>query len=76
MTDPSPEPTVSIEMIAKQRMPLAPDQHLVPQAYPAICPTYTRNILWTIPSRISQATTLLPIYFFALGLGSNAHAEL
>ena len=66
----------SIEMTAEQHMPLVWDQHLALQTYPPIVGPCAKMTLLSIASHISQAAVPLPIYFFVLGPGSSAHAEL
>jgi hypothetical protein len=69
-------PQASTEMIAEQNMPSVLDPRRALQIYSAILGLCAKMILWSSPSHILQATILLPIYFFALGPESNAHAEL
>ena len=69
-------PLSSIEMTAKQHMPLVPDQYSALQTYPAILWPCAKMILLSIPSHISQELIPLPIYLFVLRPESNEHAGL
>src|SRR5438445_13193286 len=66
----------SIETTAKQHMPLVLDRHLAVQTYPPIVGPCAKMTLLSIASHISQAAVPISIYFFVLGPGSSAHAEL
>jgi len=69
-------PWTSIGTTAEQHMLSVPNRCSALQTYPAILVPSATMPLLSIPSHISKGPVPLPIYFFALGLGSSEHDEL